>query len=440
MNGRSKGDHQPASPPRVLIDAGNLDLTEGTGLKTYTRTLEKALKANGWATDRLFGRNIPKGDDKTIAEVAFFAPPPPAGTRLQRRIRALAFRRRALFGGRREAQLVGTTQVVHNTTDDMPERIFNVSSLFNISILRHQWTGKFTRVRLPRSVDVFHLTYPWPLIVEGAKQVVTIHDLIPLRLPYTTLDNPAEIVQRHRRAVEAASLILTVSEASKADIVNLLGVAPEKVEVTYQTSDLARLSRVEINDQPRMLARHGLQCGDYLLFAGAIEPKKNLRRLIEAFLLSDIDIPLVITGPRAWLAEQELAALGNQPHPRVKVLGYVTLQELRFLYSGARAFVFPSLYEGFGLPVLEALNFGLPVLTSNISSLPEVAGRAAIYADPFNVRELREGLEALSADAELRGRLSHAARGQVALFSATRYRQRIAEAYGRLGIVPSSAA
>jgi glycosyltransferase involved in cell wall biosynthesis len=421
----------------VLLDAGNLDLVEGTGLKTYTRTLERALKANGWAADRLFGRDIPKGADETVSEVAFFAPVAPPGTRMQRRIRALAMRRRALFDGRRDAQLFGTTQVVLNSEDDMPQRVFNVSSLFRIAILRHQWTGKFTTVRLPKPVDVFHLTYPWPLIVEGAKQVVTIHDLIPLRLPYTTLDNPAEIVARHRRAVKAASLILTVSEASKADIISLLGVAPEKIEVTYQTSDLAQLSRAEIEDQPRVLARHGLTKGNYLLFTGAIEPKKNLRRLIEAFLLSDIDIPLVITGPRAWMSDQELSGIGNGPNPRVKVLGYVPRLDLRFLFAGARAFVFPSLYEGFGLPVLEALNFGLPVLTSNSSSLPEVAGRAALYADPFSVRSLREGLEALSGDAMLRGRLAQAARPQAALFSAGRYRERVAEAYARLDVTPS---
>ena len=429
----SSADLVSRQPPRrILLDAGALDLTQGTGVSTYARGLEAGLKANGCQVERLFGRAIPKSHDDAADTLSFFSSPTPPGGRLGRRLYALSTWRKAHLAAERRATTVNLRDVVLDGREAMPETIHNVSRLHEIALLRHRLTRRFTTVRLKERFDAYHLSYPWPIRVRGAKQVVTIHDLIPLRLPYSTLDIPEEIVARLRTAARLADLVVTVSEASRSDLKSLLGVPDEKIAVTYQAAALARLTRDEMRDLPARLARFGLLQGDYLLFVGAVEPKKNLRRLIEAFALSKVDIPLVLAGPDGWMVEQELAPLRAGRPLNVIRTGFVPVADLRALYAGARAFVFPSLYEGFGLPLLEALSFGLPALTSSTSALPEVGGEAALYVDPFDGRALREGLEALAGDAALRGRLSAAAQRQAASFSTARYHERLADAYRRL--------
>ena len=420
------------SARRVLIDGLNLDLEQGTGIKTYSLGLEAALRANGHHPSWLFGREVDTGGDPLASGAGFSGAARRPTTTLGRRLRMLRLYRIALLASRRRAQTIDLRHIIRSPGATAPAQVLNVAALHETAMLRHAWTRRFTRILPPEPVDIFHLTYPHPLQMDATPTVVTIHDLIPLRLPYLTLDIPAEVVARHRRAVQQAALIVTVSECSRRDICSLLDVDPARVEVTYQSSSLPRLTRREQLDLPHTLASLDLQRGGYLLFVGAVEPKKNLRRLIEAAKAADIDIPLVIAGPRAWLADQELAGLAQTPGERVRYLGYQPFDTLRALYAGARAFVFPSIYEGFGLPVLEALGFGLPVLAAGNAALPEVAGTAAAYVDPFDVRGLREGLERLAKDDELCGRLRLAAPRQAALFSAARYQQRLADAYDRV--------
>ena len=417
---------------RVLLDGGALDLAHGTGVSTYARGLEAALKANGCDVDRLFGRDMPRSRDPAADTLAFFSQPKVPDGRLGRRLHVLSSRVQARLPGERRAGVVDLKDVVLDGDADMPSTVYNVSRLHELALLRHRLTRRFTTVRVDGCFDAFHLSYPWPVRLKNVRQVVTIHDLIPLRLPYSTLDVPDEIVARFRTAARLADLVVTVSEASRSDLRNLLGVPDEKIAVTYQAASLTRLTREEAQDAPVRLARLGLSKGDYLLFVGAIEPKKNLRRLLEAYALAKVDIPLVLAGPDGWMVEQELAPLRRYPAMNVKRTGFLPTADLRALYAGARAFVFPSLYEGFGLPLLEALSFGLPCLTSSTSSLPEVAGEAALCVDPFDGRALREGLEALAGDSALRERLAAAAPRQAARFSAPRYQERLADAYRRL--------
>ena len=174
---------------------------------------------------------------------------------------------------------------------------------------------------------------------------------------------------------------------------------------------------------------------------GAIEPRKNVGGLVEAYAMIDTDMPLVIVGKRHHLWKQvagwEQGMKKVESARNVKVLEYVLPDELSCLYSGALMLVFPSFYEGFGLPPLEAMAFGCPVITSNVSSLPEVCGDAALYVDPTDAQDIREKIQLPLSDDSLRSRLSHAGLERSKLFSMDGYVQKIRDSYhtvlGRAG-------
>ncbi|MFO7171230.1 MAG: glycosyltransferase family 1 protein, partial [Chloroflexota bacterium] len=227
------------------------------------------------------------------------------------------------------------------------------------------------------------------------RAVVTIHDLGYLRFPeaHTRL---GRIYLRLSTVWSArvARRVIAVSEATRSDLVRLARVPPEKVTVIHHGLTERFWRRGEPDEQQRARAR-AIAGGDepYFLYVGTLQPRKNLVRLIEAFArvigegdgAANCRLRLVIAGKRGWLAEpieRRAAELGLGD--RVRFAGYVPDEDLPALMAGALAFVFPSLYEGFGLPVLEAMAAGTPVLTSTTSSLPEVAGGAALLVDPLS--------------------------------------------------------
>jgi glycosyltransferase involved in cell wall biosynthesis len=259
-----------------------------------------------------------------------------------------------------------------------------------------------------------------------------------------------------RRIAQDAAHIVTVSEHAKRDIVELLGVPEERVTNTYQAVDIpAKFAR-----KPEGIARaevkgaFGLDWQEYFLFFGAIEPKKNIARLIEAYLGSGVTRPLVICGRQAWNAHQELAllyedeqrtmmpmgptegvqGLRRKLRERVILLDYAPFRLLVSLVRGARALLFPSLYEGFGLPVLEAMHLGTPVMTSRVSSLPEVAGDAAMLVDPYDTRAMAEAITALDRHEEVRAELAARGPRRAALFDNAAYEARLLELYAKLGV------
>jgi glycosyltransferase involved in cell wall biosynthesis len=188
----------------------------------------------------------------------------------------------------------------------------------------------------------------------------------------------------------------------------------------------------------------GLEPRGYFLFFGTIEPKKNLARIVEAYLSSAVKSPLVIVG-KAWLnpnqrsrtrnASLEAGALPTAIHSRsdrIRRYDYLPFSSLLTLIQGARAVLFPSIYEGFGLPVLEAMQLGTPVLTSTAGSLPEISGDAALLVDPYDVNAIRAGIETLEADAGLRKELADKGRRQAIMFDPEHYRRRLQVAYAPL--------
>ncbi len=251
--------------------------------------------------------------------------------------------------------------------------------------------------------------------------VVTIHDLGYLSFPEAhTARRRLELHLTTRWSLRAARRVIAISQATKDDLVRHYGADPARVSVVHHglSPDFRPVEDPGAIAAAR--ARHGL-AGPYLLYVGTVQPRKNLERLIEAFALalgeaSELpDLTLAIAGRRGWLTEAiERRARELGIEGRVRFLGYLPDEELPALLSGATAFVFPSLYEGFGMPVLEAMACGAPVLTANSSSLPEVAGDAALLVDPRDTHAIAAGLRRLVQDealrAELRARgLAHAA-------------------------------
>ena len=235
-----------------------------------------------------------------------------------------------------------------------------------------------------------------PLIRRpGLKTVVTVHDLGAEFLPKTH-----QIKQRlylnlmTHHQLKSATHIITVSKATKEDLIKRVGIPEKKITVVYEGYNKELFKPQKGDTLNITLKQFGLKNQEYFLFVGTIQPRKNLARLIEAFAALNNPPKLILAGSKGWLSDEiyELPKkLGIEDS--VKFLGYVPDEKLPALYSGAKAFLFPSLFEGFGLPVLEAMACGCPVLTSNISSLPEVAGKAAILVNPYSVEEIAQGIE-----------------------------------------------
>lgn len=242
------------------------------------------------------------------------------------------------------------------------------------------------------NLDVLFVpSHTLPLIRKpGLKTVLTVHDLGAEYLPTThQLKQRLYLKLMTNYQLKSATHLIAVSEATKQDIIKRVGVRAEKISVVY-----------EGYNQNLFKPTKSVVSGEYFLFVGTIQPRKNLERLIKAYAQflkqqgPSKQPELVLAGSKGWLADEIYAlparlGIKNQ----VKFLGYVPDEKLPALYSGAKAFLFPSLFEGFGLPILEAMACGCPVLTSNISSMPEVGGDAALYVDPYSVEDITRGIE-----------------------------------------------
>ncbi len=260
--------------------------------------------------------------------------------------------------------------------------------------------------------DVFHAPhYVLPFGVR-CRSVVTIHDCIHLMFPQYLPSRMAYLYARASlwNAATRSSRILTVSEASKRDILHFFDVEPDKIEVVYNAIDERFWNRPDEGDVSRVRERYQLT-SRFVLYVGNIKPHKNLVRLIEAFDLVRKrgldDVKLLIIGDEiSKLPALRRAVHSHKLHKEVRFLGYVRDETLAILYRLASAFAFPSLYEGFGLPALEAMASGTPVVTSNVSSLPEVVDDAAVLVDPYSVDAIADGLIRVLSDPVLAADLS----------------------------------
>jgi len=270
-------------------------------------------------------------------------------------------------------------------------------------------------------------------LIHPRPSLVTIHDL-----GYRHFPEAHPRLQRlylnlsTRWNARVAQHILADSQATKADLVEMYDTPPEKITVAYPGYDT---SLAPVRDESALAAakrRYGIH-GEYFLHLGTLQPRKNLARLIEAFAAAEVEATLVLAGPRGWLYEELFARvrrLGMER--RVLFPGYVAGEDKAALISGARAFVFPSLHEGFGLPVLEAQACGCPVLCADRSSLPEVAGEGALRVDPLDTAALAEGMRRLASDAELRKDLVERGTANLRRFSWARCARQVLQAMSRM--------
>jgi len=427
---------------RIMLDGYNLGLERGTGVATYGRNLSHVVKSLGHRVDVLYGGKSTRAKNPLLNEIAFFdaAKAPPQGLFGPLKIARDAML--APLGCRVDAVPISGSVVFDSLKSRLPEfdQLWNSPELYRRCLRSFRWFGQFAQVSLPK-VDVAHWTYPLPIRARGAANVYTLHDLVPLRLPHTTLDNKRHYFKLCKRLVDTADHIITVSETSRRDIIDLLGAHPDKVTNTFQAVTFPQ----KLLDKPEGVVRNelagtfNLEFKGYFLFFGAVEPKKNLGRLIEAFLGSAIQTPLVIVGAPGWKSDDELRLLEtlkalptSLSKVRIIRLEYLPLPMLVSMIRGAKATLFPSLYEGFGLPVLESMLLGTAVVTSNTSSLTEVAGDAACLIDPYDTHALAEAIRALDSNDALRGELEEKGLKQAKTFSEDAYARRIDDIYRRL--------
>ncbi|NVE94953.1 glycosyltransferase family 4 protein [Altererythrobacter sp. JGD-16] len=441
-----------------MIDGYNLGLEKGTGVATYARNLSYEVHELGHRVSVLYGNRSSYQRDELLNEISFFDGP----VEPNKFFAFVELAKQALRGGlsynARPVPISGRV-VTQSFSSQLPyfDALHNSNQIFKNAQAAFSIWKRLINVRLDEQPDLAHWTYPLPVKLVGRPNIYTLHDLVPLRLPYTTLDNKRRYLKLMRLLRDKADHIVTVSENSKRDLVELIGIPEDRITNTYQSVSIPAKYREKPEEQVEREIEGITGCDykEYFLFWGSLEPKKNIGRIIEAYLSSDVDTPLIIIGAQAWKEDKELALLnvakrspeaepqekgrpprahaGNTRRRRnqkqIIRMDYVPFSMLVSLIRGAKAALFPSLYEGFGLPALEAMLLNTPVICSNTSSLPEVVGDAAYMVDPYDPQAITEAIRALDADADMRADLIKRGAAQAAKYSPENHRTRLQSVY-----------
>lgn len=297
--------------------------------------------------------------------------------------------------------------------------------------LNDDWLARlWHRLRLPIPVEVvtgplevfYSPDFALPPTVGSTETLLTVHDLSFMHHPGAFVPSLQRYLERVvPRSIDRADLVLADSAHTRADLTTLFDVSPEDVKVIYPGVDSRFQPESEPGERERLHDRYGIGIRDepYVLSVGTLQPRKNYVRLIEGFIQfqeeTGTSAHLLIAGGRGWLYDDILAEA--QKYESVRLLGFVEDEDLPALYRGANVFAFTSLYEGFGLPVLEAMACGTPVVCSNTSSLPEVAGDSALLVDPQSPDELIEAMIRAFGDEGLREEMVDRGLAQAAGFT-----------------------
>ncbi len=325
------------------------------------------------------------------------------------------------------------SSVIEDIRRNCPDNLRAVNAEANWIGRRRWWTVGLPLYLKRASLDLFHGTnYEVPLW-NRRRSVLTIHDLSILLHPDT---HPAELARRARRRLpvmaRSASMIITPTESVKREVSERLKVDPEKIVVTPE-APRRDFQRMDLEKVAETKQRLGLE-DEFILFVGTVEPRKNLLTLVRAFdqiLRQTSRRPqLVVVGAEGWLMDELFAFIKESSiSDRLLLTGYLDDDDLRALYSSCRVFVYPSIYEGFGLPPLEAMACGAPVIASNIATFRETLGSAAQLFEPNDVEGLARSIVEILGDEDRRRTLSRSGLEQAAKFSWERTAQLTFEVY-----------
>lgn len=419
-------------PITVGIDGYNLALANGTGIATYSRTLAATIARLGWSRLGLFG--VDSGSDRALQEILFF----------ERLMRPPVKRKfspdwlRLKLGGIPKLEEISLGSVdTQPLSAQIPKfnRIVTGNALFQAAFRQFSKTGKIATIQIAQPPQIMHWTCPIPLKVAGSINVYSVHDMVPLRMPYMTLDDKRLHHALVSACVSAADHLCAVSEYSAKELIDLFPAASGKVTTTYQTCDITDyISDLSDREGREFITCLGLQPDGYFLFYGALEPKKNIPRLIEAYMRLGSETPFVVVTGRSWNSEAENNILKrlSRESGKVIVLEYLTRGMLQYLIANARAVTLPSLHEGFGLPILEAMQMGVPVLTGNSGGVIEVAGEGGIQVSPYDVVAIRDALARLDGDPNFRHEMARKGRIQANKFSPENYARTMHATYEKL--------
>lgn len=383
----------PSSQDKPLCVETRMLFGEGTGVGTYARAVRHAQQAMGAACHVLADRAGP--GDRVPA-------------RWERWLRAIAPQ------ARRAAPAV------------LPDigAAFVAPDLFRLAQVWFDIHRRLLPVMVPGPRGIMHWSYPVPIRVAGWANVYTVHDAIPLDQPELSPISRA----RHARLLRAVAAeagrsgaLVTVSEDARGRILEALGGPPERVIDCSQAVD-------PLPERGAPVA--GLDPGGYLLVCGSIEPRKNIARILAAYRASGLGLPLVLAGPDGWRAGEIAGEIARTPG--AIRLPYLDRGALVALIAQARALLMPSLAEGFGLPVAEAMALGTPVVTSLRGALAETAGGAALLVDPVDTAAIAAAIRRIADDADLRATLIARGRANARRFTPARFADRLAAVYAGL--------
>ncbi|MCB0214592.1 MAG: glycosyltransferase family 4 protein [Anaerolineae bacterium] len=309
--------------------------------------------------------------------------------------------------------------------------------------LTERWLGRlWYRLRMPLPIerwtgplDLFHAPdFVLRPVKPGTRTLLTVFDLSFIREPDSVMPGMSHhLTTWVRRSVDQADHVIAISKATAHDLIELYQTDPQKISILYPgiTSEF-----YPMNDPLGITiirAKYNLGQKPFILSVGTVQPRKNYQRLIQAFAQIKADVLLVIAGGPGWQADEIFKEVKNQGlTDRVRFLGFVPDADLPYLYNAATLFIYPSLYEGFGLPALEAMACGTPVIASNRSSLPEVVGSAGLLIDPFDTEAIAHAMATLLFDEDLYHKLSKAGHARAATFSWDKMAAELSDLYQKL--------
>ncbi|MFB0872455.1 MULTISPECIES: glycosyltransferase family 4 protein [unclassified Sphingobium] len=379
-------------PFPVCVDGRLLD-ANFTGVGHYAARLAQALARHGTPPLRLDASLPPSGATHVAGRLARYA-------------------RAALAGARPVAPLIFPG-------DAFAGRLLG-RDLYREAYLHFKFRGRLLPLRCPGEPGVMHWTYPLPLYMEGWRNIYTVHDLIPMERPDLSPVKASRMARLLRQIMPRADRIVTVSDVVRDEVIARFGCSPDHVTTCHQAVDLDA-------GTPSLTPRRE----GHFLFCGSIEPRKNLVRLANAYRRSGSRRPLLIVGQDGWRSDEVRGAIGEGNG--ITFTALQSREALTALMREARALLFPSLAEGFGLPVAEAMALGTPVMASDLPALREVAGDAALFVDPFDENAISRGIGALDVDDGLCERLARLGAAKAVAYQSPHYYARLHRIYSDVG-------